>query len=94
MAPPHALQGVGAKYHRLIVERRLHHYAAVCHVATTVVTRIATCLRSGQHYVVRDLDGTPVTPVEARAIIAERYAIPPEVRRRARVPDATSEPTR
>jgi len=85
---------LAAKYHRLIVERRLHHYAAVCHVATTLVTRIAACLRSGQHYVVRDIDGTPVTPVEARAIIADRYLIPPEVRRRARVPDVTSEPTR
>jgi transposase len=85
---------LAAKYHRLIVERRLHHYAAVCHVATTLVTRIAACWRSGQHYVVRDIDGRPVTPVEARAIVAERYAIPPEARRRARVPDAVSEPTR
>ena len=85
---------LAAKYHRLIVERRLHHYAAVCHVATTLVTRIAACLRSGRHYVVRDVDGRPVTPVEARAIIAERYVIPPEVRRRAHVPDVTSEPTR
>jgi len=85
---------LAAKYHRLIVERRLHHYAAVCHVATTLVTRIAACLRSGQHYVVRDIDGRPVTPTEAREIIAERYAIPPEARRRARIPDAVSEPTR
>jgi len=85
---------LAAKYHRLIVERRLHHYAAVCHVATTLVTRISACLRSGEHYVVRDVDGAPVTPAEARAIIAERYVIPPEARRRSRVPDATSEPTR
>jgi len=85
---------LAAKYHRLIVERRLHHYAAVGHVATTLVTRIAACWRSGQHYVVRDVDGRPVTPVEARAIIGARYAIPPEARRRARVPDAVSEPTR
>jgi transposase len=85
---------LAARYYRLIVERRLHHYAAVCHVATTLVTRIAACLRSGQHYVVRDIDGTPVTPVEARAIIADRYLIPPAVRRRARVPDVASEPTR
>ena len=75
---------LAAKYHRLIVERRLHHYAAVCHVATTLVTRIAACWRSGQHYVVETSTERPVTPVEARAIIAERYAIPPEARRRAR----------
>lgn len=85
---------LAAKYHRLIVERRLHHYSAVCHVATTLLTRIAACWRTGQPYVVRDTDGRPVDHAEARAIIAERYKIPPEVRRRSRVPDAVSEPTR
>lgn len=85
---------LAAKYHRLIVERRLHHYSAVCHLATTLLTRIAACWRTGQPYVVRDIDGRPVDHAEARAIIAERYKIPPEVRRRSRVPDAVSEPTR
>lgn len=85
---------LAAKYHRLVVERRLHHNSAVCHVATTLLTRIAACWRTGQPYIVRDVDGRPVDPVEARAIIAERYTIPPEARRRSRVPDATSEPTR
>jgi len=85
---------LAAKYYRLIVERRLHHYSAVCHLATTLLTRIAACLRSGQLYELRDVDGTPVTPAQARAIIAERYTVPPAARRRSRVPDATSEPTR
>jgi transposase len=84
---------LAAKYYRLVVERRLHHYSAVCHLATTLVTRIAACMRSGQLYVVRDVDGRPVTPQEARAIIARRYVIPPAARRRSRVPDAVSEPT-
>ena len=30
----------------------------------------------------RDVDGTPVTVEQARAIIAERYTVPQEVRRR------------
>ena len=85
---------LAAKYHRLVVERRLHHYSAVCHLATTLLTRIAACWRTGQPYIVRDVDGRPVDAAEARAIIAERYTIPPEARRRSRVPDATSEPTR
>ena len=85
---------LAAKYHRLIVERRLHHHSAICHLATTLITRIAACMRSGQLYEVRDVDGTPVSLDEARAIIAERYAIPPEARRRSRIPDAVSEPTR
>ena len=28
---------LAAKYYRLIMERRLHHYSAVCHLATTLV---------------------------------------------------------
>jgi transposase len=85
---------LAAKYHRLIVERRLHHYSAVCHIATTLLTRIAACWRTGQPYTVRDTDGRPVDPAQARAIIAERYTIPPEARRRSRIHDAMSEPTR
>ena len=84
---------LAAKYHRLIVVRQLHHYSAVCHVATTLLTRIAACWRSGQPYVVRDVDGRPVSPTEARAIIDARYSIPPDARRRSRIQDATSEPT-
>jgi transposase len=85
---------LAAKYHRLIVERQLHHYSAICHLATTLLTRIAACWRTGQPYVVRDVDGRPVTPAEARSIIAERYQIPPEARRRSRIPDVVSEPAR
>ena len=77
---------LAAKYHRLIVERQLHHYSAVCHLATTLLTRIAVCWRSGQPYTIRDVDGTAVTPAQARAIIAERYTIPTESRRRSRTP--------
>jgi hypothetical protein len=84
---------LAAKYYRLIVVRRLHHYSAVCHLATTLLTRIAACWRTGQLYVVRDTDGTPVDAAQARAIIAERYKIPPEARRRSKVPETASEPT-
>ena len=48
----------------------------------------------GQLYLARDVDGTPVNSEEARAIIAERYSIPPAARRRSRIPDAVSEPAR
>ena len=83
---------LAAKYYRLIVVRRLHHYSAVCHLATTLLTRIASCWRSEQPYVVRDTDGTPVGPAQARAIIAERYKIPPEARRRSKAPETVSGP--
>ena len=81
---------LAAKYHRLIIERRLHHYSAVCHLATTLLTRIAACWRRDERYVIRDIDGRRITPTEGRAIVGARYRIPPQIRNRARIPDTTS----
>lgn len=67
---------LAAKYYRLVVGRQLHHHSAVCHVATTLLTRVAACWRSGQPYVLRDTDGREVAPVEAKAIIATRFKVP------------------
>ncbi len=39
-------------------------------------------LRDRRPYELRDVDGTPLTWQEARAIIAERYHVPEEVRKR------------
>ncbi len=44
------------------------------------MTRIAACWRSGERYVLRDVDGRAITEAEGRAICAERYTIPPGVR--------------
>jgi hypothetical protein len=41
-------------------------------------------MRRGTPYVLRDIDGTAVTPVEAKAIIAERYRVSEETRKRRR----------
>ena len=38
----------------------------------------------GRPYVICDTDGVPVTPDQAKAIIAERWTVPEEVRRRRR----------
>jgi transposase len=73
---------LAAKYHRLMVEAGKHHNSALCHIATTLLTRIIACWRTGQPYQLRDLDGTPVTTEQARAIIADRYAIPKDLRAR------------
>ena len=50
---------LAAKYHRLMVEAGKHHNSALCHIATTLLTRIIACWRSGQPYQLRDVDGTP-----------------------------------
>jgi transposase len=71
---------LAAKYHRLIVTAGKHHNSALCHIATTLLTRTVSCWRAGTPYQLRDTDGTIVTRDQARAIIAERYAIPTEIR--------------
>ena len=75
---------LAAKYHRLMTDAGKHHNSALCHIATTLLTRIIACWRAGQPYQLRDVDGTPVTIEQARTIIAERYTIPKDLRARHR----------
>src|SRR6266536_854357 len=82
---PHFAQ----RYHRLIVEEGKHHESAVCTLAAVAATRIAACWRRRECYVLRDTDGREITKTEGRAIVAERYTIPDDVRRaRRRVANA------
>ncbi len=73
-----------ARYHRLIVDTGKHHDSALCHLATTLATRLAACWRRRERYVLRDINGTPITETQGRAIVAERYKIPETVRRARR----------
>ncbi len=45
-----------------------------------LLTRIVACLRNDTHYELRDVDGTPITAPEGRAIVAAHYQIPDEIR--------------
>lgn len=72
-----------AKYQRLMVGDR-HHESAICHLATHLVTRIAACMRAGQPYALRDVDGTPITEAEGRAIVKARHKIDPRRRENVR----------
>ena len=67
------------KYQRLMAGSR-HHDSAICHLATMLVTRIATCMRNGTHYQLRDVDGTAITQSQGRAIVKERYQLDPRHR--------------
>lgn len=71
-------------YYVQVVERGAHHYKALCVVASHLARRFWAVMARGEPYVVRDVDGTPVSRVEAKAIIAERYAVSEEVRARRR----------
>ena len=49
-------------------------------MAAVLVTRIAACWRRGERYVLRDVDGTPITEAEGRRICAQHYKVPENVR--------------
>jgi transposase len=73
---------LAAKYARLMATER-HHDSAVCHIATTLLTRIATCWRAGEHYALRDTDGHTITPEQGRQIVREHHKIDPKTRDKA-----------
>lgn len=73
---------IAAIYYDQVVNKGKHHVQAVCCCATHLLDRVRAVLRDGQPYELRDVDGTPVTWEQARAIIAERYHVPEEVRKR------------
>jgi transposase len=75
---------LAARYHRLMTVAGKHHNSALCHIATVLLSRIITCWRNGEPYQLRDIDGTVVDIHQARAIIAERYRVPEDIRRRRR----------
>lgn len=75
---------LAARYHRLMCNLGRHHNSATCTIATVLLTRIAACLRNGTRYELRDVDGSPITPAEGRAIVAARYHIPADIRQARR----------
>lgn len=73
---------LAAIYWSQMVERGAHHQKAVSVVAARLAERAWAVMARGEPYVLRDVDGREVTLAEAKAIIAERYRVPDEVRAR------------
>jgi transposase len=71
-------------YWTQMVQRGKDHLGATCVVAAHLAERAWTVMDRGLPYVICDTDGVPVTPQQAKAIIAERWTVPEEVRRRRR----------
>jgi transposase len=67
-----------------MVQRGKDHLGALCVVAAHLAERAWTVMDRGTPYVVCDTDGTPVTPAQAKAIIAEQWTVPEQVRRQRR----------
>ena len=72
------------RYYRLMVHEGKHHNSALCHVSAVLLTRIIACWRSGAPYVIRDLDGTPITKERGREIVAEHYSVHEAIRAQRR----------
>jgi transposase len=72
------------RYQRLMTVAGKHHNSALCHISAALLTRIVSCWKSQEPYVLRDVDGTPITPDEGRRIIATRYLVSTELRERRR----------
>jgi hypothetical protein len=53
-------------------------------VAARLVERAAVVLKRGTAYELRDIDGRPVSAEQAKALIAEHWTVPEEVRQRRR----------
>ena len=71
-------------YHVQMVERGKDHLGALCVVAAHLAERFWTVMTRGTPYVICDTDGRPVDPAKAKAIIAEHWTVPAEVRARRR----------
>jgi hypothetical protein len=71
-------------YYTQMVERGKDHLGDVCVVAANLAERFWTVMNRGMPYVICDTDGHPVEPDEAKAIIAEHWTVPAEVRARRR----------
>jgi transposase len=67
-----------------MVQRGKDHLGAVCVVAAHLAERAWAVMDRGTPYLICDTDGTPVTGAQAKAIIAEQWTVPEEVRRRRR----------
>ena len=71
-------------YHVQMVERGKDHLGALCVVAAHLAERTWTVMRRQMPYVICDTDGRPVTPAEAKDIIAANWTVTPEARARRR----------
>lgn len=79
-------------YYVQMVERGKDHLGALCVVAASLAERFWAVMTRGMPYVICDTDGRPVEPDEAKAIIAEQWTVPAEVRARRRSKKAGKAP--
>ena len=67
-----------------MVDRGAEHLKALCVVAAALADRAWAVMNRQMPYVICDVTGEPVTPDQAKHIIAENYTVPDDVRSRSR----------
>jgi len=73
---------IAAIYYDQMMHKGKHHTQAVCACATHLLDRVRVILTENRAFELRDVDGTPLSPQQAREIVVERYTVPKEVRQR------------
>jgi transposase len=71
-------------YYVQMVERGASHLKALCVVAARLAERAWAVMHRHMPYVICDTTGEPVTPEQAKKIIAEQWSVPADVRTRRR----------
>jgi transposase len=71
-------------YYLQMTERGATHIKACCVVAGHLAERAWAVLNRGTPYVICDNNGNPVSSAEAKKIIADRWTVPEEIRKRRR----------
>jgi Transposase IS116/IS110/IS902 family len=71
-------------YYQQMTERGATCLKSCCVVAGHLAERAWAVMSRGTPYVICDNNGTPITPADARQIIAEKWTVPEEVRKRRR----------
>ncbi len=77
-------------YYTQMTERGANHLKACCVVAGHLALRLHAAMLRGTPYQLRDTDGTPITPGQARQIIAANWTVPDDIRKRRRSRKKTS----
>jgi hypothetical protein len=71
-------------YYVQMVERGANHLKALCVIAARIAERAWAVMHRRMPYVICDTTGEPVTPEQAKQIIAETWAVTADVRARRR----------
>lgn len=73
---------IAAIYYDQMMIKGKHHNQAICACATHLLSRLYATLKNDRPYILRDVDGTPLSKDQARFICQTRYVVPAAVRQR------------